>query len=155
MLCKIFCCHLVAKCLNFVIWFFKLILNWSTFLSLISNNISDFLIHRNKFQKHLRRVQDTRDDSVPILRGNLLCQIMFKIHASLKWCPATHATKLRTILNITRHSGNSLANAVCNLSPTVAAQWDMGLSALCLLNVKSSVLKMVQFDELVQDVAEP
>ena len=63
-----------------------------------------------------------------ICRANFLN--MFKIPATRERDPVTHARKLRTPANVSRHFGNSLANAVRNLSPTVAAQWDTSLNPL-------------------------
>ena len=51
-----------------------------------------------------------------------------QIPATCERITETHARKLRTPANVSRHFGNSLAKAVRNLSPTGAAQRDRGLT---------------------------
>ena len=74
--------------------------------------------------RKLNRVRDTRDDSGTNLRKHLSRNVynMIKIPATRERTPATHSRKLRTPTNVSRHFTNSLANAVRNLSPTVAVQ---------------------------------
>ena len=77
--------------------------------------------------RHPRRLCDYFERTF-VLRIFWTFKKKLQIPVTYERITATHARKLITSANISRHFGNSFANAVCNLSPTVTAQWDRGLT---------------------------
>ena len=82
--------------------------------------------------RHLRRLCDYIEIKF-VLRIFWTCPKNSQILATQMRSPATRARKLRTMANVSRHFGNTLTNAIRNLSQTVAAQWDTSLRDTCAI----------------------